>query len=42
MTLVGLTALSEEIIKNRSTPNSMARSANRAVPIELFMTASHG
>ena len=42
MTLVGLTALSVEIITNASTPLSMASSTRVLVPKTLFLTASPG
>ena len=40
MTLVGLTALSVEIITNEFTSNSSARSASRRVATVMFLTAS--
>ena len=42
MTLVGLTALSVEIITNASTPQRMASSTRVRVPKTLFLTASPG
>ena len=42
MTLVGLTALSVEIITKRSTPNSLDTRARLWVPNTLFLTASQG
>ena len=42
ITLVGLTALSVEIITNESVWYSMARSASRRVAVTMFRTASWG